>query len=33
MGFVFFQSGIAKIAALNAFGVSLSNRGVPFSNF
>lgn len=33
MGFIFFQSGAAKLAALSAFSMSLSNRGVPFSEF
>jgi putative oxidoreductase len=33
MGFVFFQSGFAKLAGLGAFVVSLGNRGVPFPDF
>ena len=33
MGIIFFQSGAAKLGALDAFGTSLSNRGVPFPGF
>jgi putative oxidoreductase len=33
MGLIFFQSGAAKLGALSAFSTSLSNRGVPFSQF
>jgi putative oxidoreductase len=33
MGIIFFQSGLAKLAALSAFSGSLSNRGVPFPGF
>lgn len=33
MGIIFFQSGLAKLAALGAFSGSLSNRGVPFPGF
>jgi len=33
MGIVFFQSGAAKLGALDAFSTSLANRGVPFSGF
>src|SRR3974390_1456558 len=33
MGFIFFQSGAAKLGALSIFSASLSNRGVPFPGF
>jgi putative oxidoreductase len=33
MGIIFFQSGLAKLAALGAFSGSLGNRGVPFPDF
>jgi len=33
MGFIFFQSGAAKLGALSVFSASLSNRGVPFPGF
>ena len=33
MGIIFFQSGLAKLAALSAFSGSLGNRGVPFPDF
>jgi putative oxidoreductase len=33
MGIIFFQSGFAKLTALNAFSGSLGNRGVPFPDF
>jgi len=33
MGVIFFQSGLAKLAALAAFSASLTKRGVPFSDF
>jgi putative oxidoreductase len=33
MGVIFFQSGAAKLGALDAFSTSLTNRGVPFSGF
>ena len=33
MGIIFFQSGLAKLAALGAFSGSLGSRGVPFPGF
>lgn len=33
MGLIFFQSGAAKLMALDAFIKSLASRGVPFSEF
>jgi putative oxidoreductase len=33
MGIIFFQSGAAKLGALEAFATSLGNRGVPFPGF
>jgi len=33
MGIVFFQSGAAKLVALNVFSGSLASRGVPFPEF
>ena len=33
MGIIFFQSGAAKLVALNAFSASLASRGVPFPEF
>jgi putative oxidoreductase len=33
MGIIFFQSGWAKLGSLSAFSASLTNRGVPFSQF
>ena len=33
MGIIFFQSGAAKLGALDAFATSLGGRGVPFPSF
>jgi len=33
MGIIFFQSGAAKLGALDAFSGSLAGRGVPFPGF
>ncbi len=33
MGIIFFQSSLAKLAALGAFSGSLGSRGVPFPGF
>ncbi len=33
MGIIFFQSGAAKLLALNAFSASLASRGLPFPEF